>query len=682
MLCYRPDLMRLTHVPVELLECRIALAGVITIDLVNGALTVSGTDDTTTVTVDQEADTSWTFAGAEGTRVKLGTTGAEQERLTIEGVTGTVHVALGTADDQLSFRGVIFPQGLSVNTGDGANEFSLENCELAGTVAITGGAGNDTVRIFGGRTVIQGDLELALGAAENLTEFSGSVLKIRGSLHYSVGDAVDVLAFHGGRTRIDGSLAVEVPVGGSTSSTTVIADGDVFKIGTDLTARIGSGNDTIAINPATLLRVTGDVMIDPGAGNDDIAIGTGTEQCFAGSIRVFTDFNAAGDDRVSITPSGLLAVTKDLEIDLEAGRHLIMLGSEAVEIGGSLAILLDARLPGEVRIHGGDHFFVGESIASNAGAGSMFVLEVDRKLRSGAGSFSSSGVPNPDDSIGRTVTIRAGTARFGEFLTFGNSSGDFNVTLTADSLEVRGSLHFQAEGGRNHAFGVRAESLAAGELRFQSEGAVASSQFFAGGHLSVAGALVVKQSGTTTAVARIDATGGSIGGNVKILAGAIETTNVTLVSRQSPLAIGLASTIFLDGGTPQTRTDLHGINTGTDFTFESGDSSGNGGVDTLLIDDGSIGGRTNINTGEGDDVVVIETRRVALRLASLFAGSTSIQLGGGDDSLFVGGSDPENRAIYLGTAHFDGDAGFDRLRIKPRSSFPPGQPTIVDFEGR
>jgi hypothetical protein len=182
----------------ESLESKQLLAGDVTVSLVGGTLRIVGDDAANQVAV---------------------TPGAEAGEFVIQGLEGTV-VHLEGAEDPAPVAGleVAGVRSMQVRLGDGADELSVNDAELRGSLLIDAGAGDDEVTL--------------------------SDVSVRGLLHVAAGAGNDTVTL-GVAEELEtpaATLAGRIGNGGFNN-----ADASV-KAGAAIDVVLGDGDDTLAAN--------------------------------------------------------------------------------------------------------------------------------------------------------------------------------------------------------------------------------------------------------------------------------------------------------------------------------------------------------------------------------------------------------------------------------------------------
>ena len=185
----------------------------------------------------------------------------------------------------------------------------------------------------------------------------------------------------------------------------------------------------------------------------------------------------------------------------------------------------------------------------------------------------------------------------------------------------------------------------------------------------------------------------SLPGNVSVYGqGGANTLTLNSVDVAISLAINNSASL-------STTTTIANVTVGKDLLIRPGTRGANvvlqsvevqrntgiisgAGADIFTIDDSIFHGPVKLYTGQGADTVQIEANGDPLGSPTLFEGSVSILLGGGDDTLHVGvANQAGNRAVFANSVNFDGGSGHDAiLNSVGNTHTGPSRFRIVNFE--
>ena len=227
---------------IELLESRVAPAGIISVAVSAGTLllkSISGASGDETITIAQNAPGELTLTPSNGTQLQLGTVllPANQAQ-TIEALFGSINVALGEGNDVVSVENVQMAKTLAVDLGNGTNELTLGGDGSYGAVSIKGGSGRDVVQIVDADFTVAGavSIRLADGANSVGATLSGGFLVGRG-LSISTGAGSDEVDIQAPRIVIGGKLGIASGAGSDdlklvgTESVTITGEARIASLG-------------------------------------------------------------------------------------------------------------------------------------------------------------------------------------------------------------------------------------------------------------------------------------------------------------------------------------------------------------------------------------------------------------------------------------------------------------------
>jgi hypothetical protein len=163
---------------IEILEPRIAPSGLVELVFTQKLLTLKdlvGGDSELTITA--TATGELTIAPDAATALKLqGSILADGAPLTLPFFAGGINAALGLGADALTLSGH-FVGGVKVDLGGGANSFTLADANIAGNLALKGGAFQDSL-YFDGDNTVAGAFTPNLGNGDNFVSGGAASLTI------------------------------------------------------------------------------------------------------------------------------------------------------------------------------------------------------------------------------------------------------------------------------------------------------------------------------------------------------------------------------------------------------------------------------------------------------------------------------------------------------------------------
>jgi hypothetical protein len=291
---------------VELLEMRIAPAGLVTTTFLNGLLTIDGGDGS-------DHDVSVVKTGANTFRVTGNDTGIN-----------TVGVA------SKNYQGVL--TGVLFEGGAGADIFAVSNLSPLKTFTFHGNEGVDSLRTANLVTAAAGRVDITLGTESGSVNFFGSRTTVHGPLNIDLGGG-GTAGLRSVTTTVDGNVTI---VGGDGSDVLEIS-GNATLFRHKLTFTGGGGDDSFT-SGGTSLTVLGAVAMDGGEGSNHFT--------FASNHHSFGTALTAGlvDVKLGVGPGDVTFLGKStnilgkLKIDLGAGGGTATLDSGVTGVRNSVAV--------------------------------------------------------------------------------------------------------------------------------------------------------------------------------------------------------------------------------------------------------------------------------------------------------------------------------------------------------
>ena len=283
----------------QTLEPRKLLAGDVSVALNGSTLTVLGDDDANQIQIIGRKDGSAVVTGLDGTTINGGTTA-----FSAAADLNTVQVQLEGGDDELTIRGLVLNNSLSVRAGDGDDSTDIQFSDVRGiefsgndgddvmqfdnvfsqrSITIRGGDGNDTVAIGG----MAADRDALIDTGSGDDSLVVDNLGIKENMTLLFGDGDDEALFAGPSYAYRGTV--------------VLGDGDdsfaVLPTTNEATARFrrnlnvrgGDGNDAVVLDSS--VSSSKRTRIDGGADAD--AFVEGDASLRRSRIRNFESFEIA-----------------------------------------------------------------------------------------------------------------------------------------------------------------------------------------------------------------------------------------------------------------------------------------------------------------------------------------------------------------------------------------------------
>ena len=317
---------------IEILEDRIAPAGVVTILLNKADVSLVGDGADNDVTLTATGTGAYFLTGNNGTMIALG----NNPNATVQGI----DVILGN---------------LSVALGGGSDSFTLNGVTLPHNLTLTDLAGNNTVTVSG-TTNIGGKVSLKFGPGKDLIQGAPTSFHVGGDLLISGGDGNNDYEVNGNAISIGGNLTVTGGVNGDI----LLLKSKTLTIGKNVSLAPGAGQGDMELSPTSALTIGGGVTLKgslaPGAGailnlggNDLLTIGKGIT--FTGSassdllelggndleIHGAVSLSGGGDTKQIILGAGHGSILGALNVNAAKGKALLT-GSSGIAITGKTTI--------------------------------------------------------------------------------------------------------------------------------------------------------------------------------------------------------------------------------------------------------------------------------------------------------------------------------------------------------
>ena len=355
------------HSSLEPLEDRIAPAGIVTVTIVAGNVTLTGDAADNLVEIDPGDPTQLHLIATSGTQFHFGTNPLTASMF-VPGFSGDLKVALGVGVDTITLDKGTLPgnvildggssdpnnyPGDTIKSGPPINAGNLGDHIIAGNLTLKGSTGFDDINLTANQFLVGGDVNIPLGSGANTVALNAVALTVMGDFHYTTtgnsenstlnvtgakfiigGDTTATVsqadsyvtfnasdtAFFGGKVTITGGAV------GIGHVFTVHADNDLAIKGAVTMTCPNLGLDSFDLSSNGNLAVGGKVMIAGGPGGDTVTIS-------AANARFMSDLIA--------TSSGGLAFT------LTATSNLLVAGKLTVT-GSSQADAISVTAPGTV----------------------------------------------------------------------------------------------------------------------------------------------------------------------------------------------------------------------------------------------------------------------------------------------------------------------------------------------
>lgn len=258
--------------PIEILESRIAPAGIITVSLEKGALTLvadDGDHEFSVTALDQ-----WTFElkGTADTLFQMDG-GTPTDTLVLTSPLKSLTATLGDGIDTVSLVGLSIGGDVKIDGGEGDNTLSLSTVSAKGKLQVTGGSGIDEIEVAGTLSVKK-DFSLTLGDGDNRLVAVADNFQVGGQLSYAAGNGADDFSVAYGMMSVGKDLSLKFGSGSSTVNVATIAG---FSVGKNLVVDTSDSllDDSSTVTLMSLAtRIGGDVRITDGAGSSSLMLTT------------------------------------------------------------------------------------------------------------------------------------------------------------------------------------------------------------------------------------------------------------------------------------------------------------------------------------------------------------------------------------------------------------------------
>ncbi len=606
---------------------------------VNGTtLTFTGGDGNDAVTLDLATIRTATFTGNDGNDRMTATNSAINttfSRLTFTGGNGNDTLSLGhDSIRNLTFNGNSGDDTLHIGQIPGENNF--------GTINFSGHDGINTVRIHNGFTRVTGLMRIANSAGDSITNF--------------------------GEQSTDRITLGSLSVTNSTGNDALTAAGASFSVGNFVTISNGAGGSQTGFL-STNVSVGGLTRITNGDGLDIVQFGTGA----VGTVNLHgvSISNAGGGSSTSFLAanntltSSLSVINTDGDDNfVTAGDSFTVLGSVRLSNGNgnNTAQFGSAKT---VQVNGPVSMFslAGTDTASFGVAGTTDILLGALTISNGV-----NGGPTTFD--GRLTAINGALNLIGSDLTINGeifSVGTSANIRGASSISLNASIQTTIRGLLN---------VTGGNLTFAGGSNQVKSVNFNGGDVTV--------NGWTTVASTL---------NVRSAAGVFTNNsildvfgNVLMTGVQNAIMDGTSTfvggnlTVNAGAGANTVILNKVSINGASNINASIGDSGGAAGADQVAVNDSDFGGNVIVRTGEGDDVLNLET--LDSDQITTFHGTLLVDLGAGDDAGAIGRPfDPNDFISTDDRVTFVGGSGFDTMQMLTSNNLFLLFPTIgADLE--
>lgn len=658
---------------IELLESRIAPAGVVSATLIDGVLTITGDPEDNRVEVSTVIGNQVLVAGLSGTLLNGGMSHVLLD-VPAKGISSIV-AELGGGNDNFTLRDMVVKGDVTVSDSGGGISMGMRELN-ARNFTFTGSDDTDSLSSQG--LALKGNFSTNPGGGVNFTSLSG-VNKILGSLSYTGAgsDAINVydmdvkrgvdFEFNGsagaptfyGYSNIQGGMQVT-----STANLDLKLTLDVAKITGDVVVGLGTGDNTVQFYGSTFLDLRGRVQVT-GGGGDDLLSFSGYRVNVAKGVT----FDAGGGEN-GLGQAAAIFTTTALRMNGGAGIDF-------VELAGSL----DTTVKGlaTFNLGDGDNSISAPDLngtvslgafAYTGGTGYDQLLVSKSWLVRGASQIDLASGGNKVQFLGRSVTfggrlelhstnmgVEGSTIQFDAG--FFTASKGVLITQVGDAdqtLYLNGGYSVVLKGGLTYQGGTGADNVSFNLMRGSTSGLFSvdagdgnNDVEFEVYSARVSAPINVKTGSGNDSI-RFQADAATFAAPITVSAGA--GNNETEFGIEYGRANYLKAVKIVSESMGTDSLELRNAH------FLGGlDVKMGGGVSTVDIDDVTLRGKVVIDTAEGNDTLLIEQDGTGA--ASLLAGVVDLKLGDGDDTVLIGDGTLVNRILLMARLTVDGGAGSD-----------------------
>jgi hypothetical protein len=712
----------------ERLEDRIAPAGVVTItsyDPATGQLSIAGDGGDNAVTLFQTAPGHFRLASFDPQSIGDTTGidfGAVQGAAFIDltGKLQAVNINLVGGSDALLLQDLPGIASLVVNMGGGDDAVVVKNVATTQQASIDLGSGDDGLELSGASVKVGGDLLIEDGG-DGMTVNILSELVVKGALviagnsgndevtatslvsALTVSKGVNFLGGSGGKDTLSLSSSTTLTLGkagdgrsllatASPDGMDVLLNADNATIAGALLVAGGAGDDRLAVFALTRLTIGKNslgesIHFDGGAGGgsgmDAVAIvgtctlaggislqGEGAELSLSNSLSQSSSAAPFGALSIGKLKSGESIAgssqTADVILNLTSGT--LTLGGGLSAAGATVKVGLTAATANIGRSA------TGHSVLLESAGEAAFGLNVLRAAFKG-GVEASTGAPDGFTGAFQAVDVTLGKTNAGDSLRLASGNAGGELQMQVGTLKASGRLAYLGGSGADSVH-LAATQISAPLLDIQGGGGTNELEMQVG-KLKL-GALSYLGGGSDDTV--VIAAAGKVSGDMTIALGAALSENhlemIPATAGAADLNVGGNFKVTSTSGAVQLDTVvLDRLTVAKTFIATLG-----AGPTALTIDAMTVKGLTNIDTGDGDDVVNIERgsgfRNSAFKDFTFNGGlgADTVRIGNGATALI----NATNRVAFSGVTKIMGGADTDTLNADFQTANIFATPPTVD----
>lgn len=315
----------------ESLESRLAPAGIVTLNLSGGVLSLNGDAFNNDLQI-TESGGNWTIASQSGGTTQFSMNGGPLLPSITFAAPVSLKANLGAGNDDLLIAQAIIPGAVSIDAGEGNDAVDLTGTSMNGTASVRLGNGSDYFTA-GGNLFFGKGLSVDLGAGQNTFDLNARSLISNGSISaIAGGSAIDKQTFILAAEVADvkGSVTLRTSTASATDFEIGSVKNDSLRISSGLSLISSSGDDKVTL--AGSIETLGTLSLNLGHGSNSVLSAN------ASLIKANALSYVGGSQQDSVTfANQVLQVTGNLSFNGGAGTNLLDLNPAAsLRIGGSL----------------------------------------------------------------------------------------------------------------------------------------------------------------------------------------------------------------------------------------------------------------------------------------------------------------------------------------------------------
>ncbi len=318
-----------SHSSIEVLECRIAPAGIVTANLVGGVLTLTGDGSDNDLTLISVGADAATLNGNNGTLIALNGAAA-LATVSLPVAVSKVTANLGGGNDAFNLLSMQIG-ALAFDGGDGNNTLQISGSDVAGALSDQGGTGNDVFTATGQFFHVGGALTLNLGDGSNAASFTASGMELGGATLYTGGSGTDAFSL----SAIAGIVTKAITAKLGAGDNTFTLGGQDLQTGSISVTHLDHAGTATTNITASSLAVKGGITVAYGTGTSSTLIGATAQATISGAFKVTS---TGGTDNVTLGGSCVLSVG--------ATTFALGNGNNTVALSGAVVILPSLTVTG------------------------------------------------------------------------------------------------------------------------------------------------------------------------------------------------------------------------------------------------------------------------------------------------------------------------------------------------